>query len=124
MLCEPNAMTKILCVGRRGLRTEIYECDADGQRLRPITSDAKLCLSPNWNPGRYSFYYTSWITGLPCVYVASPEMNHSWNAVLYKGEVRYIDLTARHFSKITASRYFDIMDISDAVMGIFDWQQL
>ena len=65
---KPMASSKILCVGRRGLRTEIYECDADGQRLRPITSDAKLCLSPNWNPGRYSFYYTSWITGLPCVY--------------------------------------------------------
>ena len=64
----PMASSKILCVGRRHNVTEIYECDADGQRLRPITSDAKLCLSPNWNPGRYSFLYTSWITGTPCVY--------------------------------------------------------
>ncbi len=37
-------------------------------------------------------------------------------------QVRYIDLTARRSSKITAARYFDIMDISDAVMGIFDYQ--
>ena len=64
----PMASSKILCVGRRGRNTEIYECDADGQRLRPITSDAKLCLALNWNPGRYSFYYTSYITGSPCVY--------------------------------------------------------
>lgn len=31
--------------------------------------------------------------GLPCIYVASPEMNHSWNAVWLDGEVRYIDIT-------------------------------
>lgn len=31
--------------------------------------------------------------GLPCIYVASTEMNHSWNAVLCDGEVRYIDVT-------------------------------
>ena len=39
-------------------------------------------------------------------------------------QVRYIDLAARHFSKMTATHYFDIMDISDAVMGIFDYQAL
>ena len=39
-------------------------------------------------------------------------------------QVRYLDLKARRFSRLAASRYFDIMDISDAVMGIFDYQQL
>lgn len=39
-------------------------------------------------------------------------------------QMRYIDLKARRFSKLSASHYFDIMDISDAVMGIFDDQQL
>ena len=39
-------------------------------------------------------------------------------------QVRYVDLAARHFSKITAAPYFDIMDISDAVMGMFDYQKL
>jgi len=43
--------------------------------------------------------------GLPCVYVASPEMNHSWNAVLYKGEVRYVDLTYA-ITAGDADRYF------------------
>ena len=37
-------------------------------------------------------------------------------------QVRYVDLAARHFSTITAAPYFDIMDISDAVMGMFDYQ--
>ena len=36
--------------------------------------------------------------------------------------VRYIDLTARRYSKLTATHYFDIMDISDAVMGMFEYQ--
>ncbi|MEA4920283.1 MAG: transglutaminase domain-containing protein [Clostridiaceae bacterium] len=43
--------------------------------------------------------------GLPCVYVASPEMNHSWNAVLYKGEVRYIDVTY-DLTGNTSEKYF------------------
>ena len=39
-------------------------------------------------------------------------------------QVKYLDLKARNFSKLTSTHYFDIMDISDAVMGIFDNQQL
>lgn len=39
-------------------------------------------------------------------------------------QVRYVDLNARRYSKLTSSHYFDIMDISDAVMGIFDYQQI
>ena len=39
-------------------------------------------------------------------------------------QVKYLDLKARRFSKLTETHYFDIMDISDAVMGIFDYQQL
>ena len=39
-------------------------------------------------------------------------------------QVRYVDLSARRYSRLTSSHYFDIMDISDAVMGIFDYQQI
>ena len=39
-------------------------------------------------------------------------------------QVRYVDLSARRFSKLAESRYFDIMDISDAVMAMFDYQEL
>ena len=39
-------------------------------------------------------------------------------------QVKYLDLKARHFSRLTATHYLDFMDISDAVMGIFDYQQL
>ncbi len=43
--------------------------------------------------------------GLPCLYIASNGMNHSWNAVLYKGEVLYADLTY-DITGGTADRYF------------------
>lgn len=36
-------------------------------------------------------------------------------------QVRYLDLSSRRYSKLTASHYFDIMDISDAVVGMFEY---
>ena len=39
-------------------------------------------------------------------------------------QVRYLDLSERRFSKMTAAPYFDIVDISDAVMGMFDYRAL
>ena len=39
-------------------------------------------------------------------------------------QMRYFDLKVRRFSKLSATYYFDIVDIADAVMGIFEWQQL
>jgi len=37
-------------------------------------------------------------------------------------QVRYLDLSARHYAKLGQAHYFEIMDISDAVMGIFEYQ--
>lgn len=47
--------------------------------------------------------------GLPCLYVASSEMNHAWNAVLWQGEVRYIDTTF-DLTGGTRDRYFLLTD--------------
>ena len=38
-------------------------------------------------------------------------------------QVRYLDLSARHYSKIGSALNYDVMDISDAVMGMFDYRQ-
>lgn len=37
-------------------------------------------------------------------------------------QVRYLDLAARRFHKLTATHYFDIMDISDAVVSMIEYQ--
>jgi mRNA interferase MazF len=39
-------------------------------------------------------------------------------------QVRYVDLTVRRSSKLGDAHYYDVMDISDAVMGMFDYQTL
>ena len=39
-------------------------------------------------------------------------------------QLKYIDLATRRFSKLPATHHFDIIDISDAIMGIFDYQCL
>lgn len=36
-------------------------------------------------------------------------------------QVRYLDLSARRFTRLSQAHYFEIMDISDAVMGIFEY---
>lgn len=37
-------------------------------------------------------------------------------------QLKYIDLMSRRFTKLTDTKYYDVMNISDAVMGIFDYQ--
>ena len=37
-------------------------------------------------------------------------------------QVRYLDLSSRRWSKLTQTHYFDIMDISDAVVSMFEYQ--
>ena len=37
-------------------------------------------------------------------------------------QLKYIDLATRRFSKLPATHFFDVIDISDAIMGIFDYQ--
>jgi len=37
-------------------------------------------------------------------------------------QVKYMDLASRRFYKLTETHYFDIMDISDAVASIFEYQ--
>lgn len=37
-------------------------------------------------------------------------------------QVRYLDLASRRYSKLTQTHYLDIMDISDAVSSMFEYQ--
>ncbi len=37
-------------------------------------------------------------------------------------QVRYLDLDSRRYSKLTQMHYFDVMDISDIMVGMFEYQ--
>ena len=38
-------------------------------------------------------------------------------------QVKYIDLNNRRYTKLSDTHYYDVMNISDAVMSIFDYQR-
>ncbi|MCL1857600.1 MAG: hypothetical protein FWF84_08215 [Kiritimatiellaeota bacterium] len=58
----------ILFVGKRDGKTDIYSCDADGGRVKRLTQEGKICLSPAWKPDRSGFYYTGFLKNAPAVY--------------------------------------------------------
>jgi TolB protein len=62
------ASAPIIFVGKRGGKTDVYSCDADGGRLRQITTDGQICLSPKWIPDRSGFLYTSFLKGYGAIY--------------------------------------------------------
>lgn len=37
-------------------------------------------------------------------------------------QVRYLDLAARRFAKVAEAHCYDVMDIADAVAGMFEYQ--
>lgn len=37
-------------------------------------------------------------------------------------QIKYVDLASRRFTKVTNLDFYDIMNVSDAIMGIFDYQ--
>ena len=46
----------------------------------------------------------------------------SVDGVVLCEQVRYLDLDVRCYSRLSQSHYFDTMDISDAVSGMFEYQ--
>jgi len=44
------------------------------------------------------------------------------NGIVLCEQVKYLDLRTRHYAKLSQTHYFDIMDISDAVVSMFEYQ--
>ncbi len=67
------ASTRIVMVGSRGTKKDLYVCDADGGNFMRVTRDDAVCLSPSWHPDGKSVAYTSYYQGSPHVYRISLE---------------------------------------------------
>ena len=64
------ADTRIAFIGQKGKEKELYVMDADGGRLRPLTADRSIALSPAWSPEGSLLLFTSYRAGTgPQVYV-------------------------------------------------------
>jgi TolB protein len=67
--CAGIAATRILMVRRTGSnRADLYLCDSDGRNLKQVTHDNVACVGPRWTPDGRHAYYTSYVSGRPCVY--------------------------------------------------------
>ncbi|MFN2350928.1 MAG: biopolymer transporter Tol [Kiritimatiellia bacterium] len=66
---EGISSTKIVMVGNRSGKKELYICDADGQNLRQLTRDNSLSMSPKWSPDARQIVYTSFLSFFPDVYL-------------------------------------------------------
>lgn len=62
------ATSRILMVGERSGRKDLYVCDYDGQGLQQLTREGVPCHSPAWGASPSEVYYTSPHAGFPDIY--------------------------------------------------------
>jgi TolB protein len=63
------ASTRILMIGSRDGKKDLYICDYDGRNLSKVTQDGAICLSPNWHPDGNRAVYTSYHEDRPMIYL-------------------------------------------------------
>lgn len=59
------ASSRLLLVGNRTGRKELYLCDADGSSMVQLTQDKSISLDPQWNPDGRQVLYTSYLKRAP-----------------------------------------------------------
>ena len=123
------AGTRIVMVGSREGRKDVFVCDADGHNMLQVTRDGAICMSPRWAPRGDLIYYTSFHRGFPDVYeldlaaksrkriVAFPGLNagadvspdgHTMVLTLSKDgnpDLYLVDLKSRRQTRLTRTRY-------------------
>ncbi|MBU4211592.1 MAG: DPP IV N-terminal domain-containing protein, partial [Verrucomicrobia bacterium] len=65
------ASTRILLIGNRTGKKEVYLCDADGHNLRQLTHDNTISMAPKWSSDGSRFVYTSFRSQFPDVYLVN-----------------------------------------------------
>ena len=62
------ASGRLVLVGNRTGKKELYLCDADGADLVQLTKDNSISLAPRWSPDGRTIVYTSYLKGFPDLY--------------------------------------------------------
>jgi TolB protein len=62
------ASMRIVLVGNRTGKKELYLCDSDGGSARQLTGEKNIVVGPTWGPDGNSIVYTSYIRDFPDVY--------------------------------------------------------
>ena len=56
---------RIVLVGNRTGKKELYLCDGDGGGVRQLTGEGRIAIGPNWSPDGNSIVYTSYMRDFP-----------------------------------------------------------
>ena len=59
------ASMRIVLVGNRTGKKELYLCDGDGGGARQLTGEGHIAIGPNWGPDGNSIVYTSYMRDFP-----------------------------------------------------------
>ncbi len=62
------ASTRIVMVGTRTGKKELYVCDYDGRNMVQLTDDKSISVAPDWYPDGNVLVYTSYHTGFSRLY--------------------------------------------------------
>ena len=62
------ASSKIVLVGSKSGKKDLFVCGSDGADMVQLTRDGTPCLSPTWSPRADNLFYTSFHRGFPDVY--------------------------------------------------------
>ena len=62
------ASTRIVMIGSKAGKKDIFVCGYDGEDVVQLTRDGAPCLSPTWSPDAKSLFYTAFHRGFPDVY--------------------------------------------------------
>ncbi len=62
------ASMRIVLVGNRTGKKELYLCDSDGGGVRQLTNEKQIVVGPNWSSDGNSIVYTSFMRNFPDIY--------------------------------------------------------
>ncbi len=81
------SQSQIAFVGRSGRSKEVFIMDYDGARLRQVTHNGAINLSPTWAPGGEKLAFTSYQEGVPRLYVLDRAGNQERPLPAWEGEM-------------------------------------
>lgn len=79
------ASMRIVLVGNRTGKKELYLCDSDGGEVRQLTGEGRIAIGPNWGPDGNSIVYTSYMRDFPDICRIDLNRNQRTSLANYSG---------------------------------------
>ena len=77
--------SRVVMVGNRSGKKELYLCDADGKGIIQLTRDGSVSVGPKWGPDAEKIVYTAYLKKFPDVYMIDLTSNKRKRIANYGG---------------------------------------